>query len=138
MALVSAVVGCLEAPPPYVPAYRDKPALAHCFDGVPHIRGSKPWVLGGSCCCTPSDELMAKYHADGVCLDLDTEELLALYQEKGIRLATDHQRCNNLCAYGPHVTKGGKCMVPPTPGTRNYEEVVTGLVLRAAVKEKDN
>jgi hypothetical protein len=123
-------VGCAKPPPPYVSAYREPPPMAHCFDGVPHIKGSKPWVLGGVCCCTPCDELMDKLHADGVCKDLDTEGLLALYSEKGIQLAGSHSCSNNLCEYGPHVTKGGKCMVPPTPGTRNYEEVITGVVLR--------
>ena len=104
--------------------------MAHCFDGVPHISGSTPWALGGACCCTPGDDLMKRLHADGVCKDLDAEGLTALYHEKGIKLVVDHQHCNNLCEFGPHVTKGGKCMVPPTPGTRNYEEVVTGKSFR--------
>ena len=102
--------------------------MAHCFDGVPHIAGSKPWVLGGKCCCTPTDDLMRKLHADGVCEDLDVDGLISLYEDKGIRLRFDHTGCNNMCEYGPHVTKGGKCMVPPTPGTRNYEDVITGIV----------
>lgn len=124
--------GCagVKPPPPYVPAYPESPAIAHCFDGVPHMPGSTPWVLGGACCCTPSEELMKKLHADGVCLDMSADDLTALYHEKGIQLAGDHAGCNNLCAWGPHVTKGGKCMAPPLPGTRNYQEVVTGIVLR--------
>ena len=101
--------------------------MKHCFDGVPHIRGSKPWVLGGTCCCTPSDALLKMLHEDGLCLDLDTQGLIDLYHQKGIQLGIDHSGCNNLCECGPHVTKGGKCMVPPTPGTRNYEEVITGI-----------
>jgi hypothetical protein len=128
--------GCVKPPPPYVPAYPARTAQAHCFDGVPHLPGSRPIILGGACCCTPSDELMAKLHADGVCLDLDTEGLIELYHNSGIQLATDHQRCNNLCEYGPHVVLAGKCLVPPVPGTRNYEEVVTGIVLRPPPKGK--
>jgi hypothetical protein len=124
------LVGCGPKPaPPYVAAYSDAPKQAHCFDGVPHIAGSKPWALGGTCCCTPSDALMAKLHADGICTNMDAEALKALYHEKGIQVATDHSGCNNLCKYGPHVTRGGKCMVPPQPGTRNYQEIVTGVVL---------
>ena len=136
MALAASMVGCIEPPPPYVPTWREKPVQAHCFDGVPHIKGSKPWVLGGVCCCTPTDELMAKLHADGQCLDLNTQQLIDLYHERGILLATDHQHCNNLCPAGPHVTKGGKCMVPPTPGTRNYEEVITGVVFAPPPKDQ--
>jgi hypothetical protein len=136
--LLCLCAGCaaVKPPPPYVPAHREQPRMVHCFDGLPHIAGSTPWILGGACCCTPSDELMGKLHADGQCVDLDTEALIALYHEKGIQLATDHTGCNNLCAQGPHVVKGGKCMVPPTPGTRNYEEVVTGIMLRPPPDEK--
>lgn len=130
-------VGCAaKPPPPYVPAHRDQPAMAHCFDGLPHMDGSLPWILGGSCCCTPSEQLMAKLHADGLCQGMDAQALIALYHEKGIQLATDHAGCNNLCQHGPHVVKGGKCMVPPTPGTRNYEEVVTGIMLRSPPDEQ--
>ena len=118
--------GCLEPPPPYVPLHAKPPQQAYCFDGAPHLRGEKPWILGGRCCCTPTEELMAKLHADGICLEMDVDDLIDLYHKHGVQLAYDHERCNNLCELGPHVTKGGRCMVPPTPGTRNYEEVVTG------------
>ncbi len=130
LAAVGLVAGCAKPALPYVPAYSPRALQAHCFDGVPHLAGSQPYVLGGACCCTPSDELMARLHADGFCPDLDADGLTELYHAVGIQLATDHGRCNNLCANGPHVTQGGKCMVPPTPGTRNYEEVITGIVLR--------
>ncbi|HUU83595.1 MAG TPA: hypothetical protein VM243_08835 [Phycisphaerae bacterium] len=122
--------GCIQPPPPYVPAYTERPDMAYCFDGVPHIPESKPWALGGRCCCTPSEELMEKLHADGVCVELDVEGLIALYREQEIQLGINHSGCNNLCEYGPHVTKGGKCMAPPTSGTRNYQEVVTGKAMR--------
>lgn len=127
------LAGCGPKPaPPYVAAYPDAPRQVHCFDGVPHIPGGKPWILGGACCCTPSDALMAKFHADGICLGMDADALSDLYHAEGIQLATDHSACNNLCQYGPHVTRGGKCMVPPEPGTRNYQEIVTGVVLKPA------
>lgn len=132
LAVYAIGIGCAAPPPPYVPAYQAAVTQAHCFDGVPHQQGSRPWVLGGTCCCTPTDELMAAYHRDGFCTDLDTEALIALYHERGVQLGTDHHGCNNQCSQGPHVAKGGKCMVPPRPGTRNYQEVVTGVVLVAA------
>ena len=123
-----AVLGnCAKPPPPFVPICYEDVRIVHCFDGVPHQPGSKPWIMGGTCCCTPSDELIEAYHRDGICLDMTTDDLIELYEQKGVRLALDHTNCNNLCEHGPHVTKGGHCMVPPTPGTRNYEEVVTGV-----------
>jgi hypothetical protein len=71
---------------------------------------------------------MRAYQRDGFCLDMTTDDLIRLYREKGIALAYDHMLCNNLCQHGPHVTQGGRCMVPPTPGTRQFERVVTGQV----------
>jgi hypothetical protein len=54
------------------------------------------------------------------------KDLLALYEQRGVKTALDHKGCNNLCQWGPHIIKGGHCMVPPTPATYNYEEVRFG------------
>jgi hypothetical protein len=53
---------CAAPPPPFVPIRYKELTIAHCFDGVPHQPGRKPWALGGTCCCTPSDELTEAYH----------------------------------------------------------------------------
>ena len=99
----------------------------HCFDSVGHTPGAKPFVLGGTCCCTPSAEVLADYKKHGhVQADMTLEDLVALYGKEGIKTELDHKGCNNLCKWGPHVVKGGKCMVPPTPGTYNFEEVRFG------------
>ncbi|MCK5269433.1 MAG: hypothetical protein KAJ46_01560 [Sedimentisphaerales bacterium] len=112
----------------HFPKPSKSPEIKHCFDTVGHKRGSKPWLLGGSCCCTPSEKVLADWQANGYFVGKSVAEVIALYHEKGFRLATDHQNCNNACKYGPHVVKGGKCMVPPTPGTENYEEILFGCV----------
>lgn len=120
------LAGCASVGP-YVAKKETPPPIKYCNDYTGHTKGSKPFILGGTCCCTPTQKLINAYHADRVCLDLDLDGLIALYKEKGIKTALDHQGCNNLCQWGPHVVKGGKCMVTPTPGTKNYEEVVTGV-----------
>ena len=120
-------IGCQTPPPPYVPKALIAPELIHCNDYTGHKPGSKPWVMGGTCTCTPTPELMNKLHADGFCLGMDTEQLRQLYENKGIKLrGPGHLRCNGLCDHGPHVVLGGKCMCPPTPGTEYYEKVITG------------
>ncbi|KPK97843.1 MAG: hypothetical protein AMJ73_07055 [candidate division Zixibacteria bacterium SM1_73] len=103
------------------------PPIQYCNDATGHIPGSKPWILGGTCCCTPSAELMEQYHKDGIALDLTYEDLVRMYREAGITTDLDHKGCNNMCDHGPHVVKGGKCMCTPTPGTKNFEEVVSGV-----------
>lgn len=121
------VMGCMRPPPPYVPAYAGKRVQAHCFDGVPHIRGSKPWIAGGRCCCTPSADLMEQYHRDGFGLEMDVADLIEQYHVKGIILATDPD-ATDPAKCGDHVVRGGNSLVPPTPCTREYEEVITDTV----------
>lgn len=102
------------------------PSPIYCFDSVGHKKGAGPFVLGGTCCCTPTEELVAQYHRDGHIRNTNLDGLIKLYEEKNIKTALEHQGCNNLCQWGPHVVKGGYCMVPPTPGTANFEEVRSG------------
>ncbi len=113
------------------------PEVVHCFDTVGHKPGAKPWILGGTCCCTPSEEVLADYKAHGhVAEDMTMEDLIALYEEKGIKTALDHRGCNNMCEWGPHVVKGGSCMVPPTPMTQNYQDVFSGQFQKLTEKER--
>ena len=127
LALVLLAAGCGEQ------VFTPKPVLAPqpvtCFDSVGHHAGAKPWILGGTCCCTPTAQVLLDWKASGYFADKSLEDVVALYKEKGIELASEtHHDCNNLCPAGPHVTKGGHCMVAPTPGTENYEEVLFGQV----------
>lgn len=108
-------------PPPETP-----PPLVHCTDSVGHLRGTFPYIFGGTCCCNPTVELMASYQSDGYLADWSPDALRAAYQRRGIATLKDHQQCNNLCPQGPHVVKGGRCLVPPTPGTLNHEQVLSG------------
>ncbi len=113
---------------PYTPKAPNPPGEPrYCFDAVGHRPGAKPWLLGGTCCCTPSAEVLADWQQHGYFVGLTLEQVLARYKEAGIKTARDHQGCNNMCQWGPHVTKGGKCMVSPTPGTENFEEVLYGI-----------
>ena len=101
--------------------------LVHCHDGTGHIAGSVPWILGGTCCCTPTREMFEVHRAEKtVPEDMTYEAYMALYAGKGIQVGPAHSGCNNRCEFGPHVVFGGKCMAAPTPGTANYEEVSIG------------
>ena len=101
--------------------------VIYCNDCTGQVPGSIPFVLGGTCCCTPTQELIDAYHRDGLLLDYDLGRLKQLYESLGIQIMDgQHHDCNNQCPWGPHILQGGKCMVPPTPGTRHYEEIITG------------
>ena len=128
LAVAIFLAGCEKPPPPpYVAKSITPPAVVYCNDNTGHKAGSKPFVMGGTCCCTPTDELMDQLHKDGYCVGMSTQDLTDEYTKAGIALKSPgHERCNGLCPSGPHVVLGGKCMCPPTPGTQYYEDVVTG------------
>ena len=116
-------VNAPQAPPAPPPTY----TLVHCTDGSGHIAGSVPWILGGTCCCTPTPEMFEIHRAENtIPADMSYEAYLALFASKGIQIGPQHSGCNNRCEFGPHVVFGGKCMAAPTPGTANYEEVSMG------------
>jgi hypothetical protein len=122
-----ALAGCETPPGPFVPKAAVAPEVTYCNDNTGHKAGAKPWVLGGKCCCTPSDELMTQLHKDGFCQGQSAEDLRDAYRKAGIALrGPDHNWCNGLCSSGPHVVMGGKCMCPPTPGTQYAEDVALG------------
>jgi hypothetical protein len=123
LALASA--GCETPPGPFVPKVAVAPEVVYCNDHTGHKPGSKPFVMGGTCCCTPTPELMAKLQADGFCTGMTADDLREEYAKAGIQLTgPGHEHCNGLCEAGPHVVLGGKCMCPPTPGTEYAERVI--------------
>lgn len=125
MALVLSLASCEG---PYL-AKASAPSQdpVHCFSAVGHTPAAKPWILDGKCCCTPSPAVLADWQKNGHFAGLGLSQILANYEEAEIKTERDHRGCNNLCASGPHVVKGGKCMVSPTPGTENFEEVLYGI-----------
>lgn len=133
MATIGLLAGCGTPPTkyffnPYVGKGIQPPEILHCFDTIGHKRGTYPFVLGGTCCCTPTPSLLEIYHEDGFLIEYTSvEELEKVYADKEIVLRhPEGWNCNNLCDQGPHVVFGGKCMVSPVVGTQNYENVVTG------------
>ncbi|MFH1384937.1 MAG: hypothetical protein ABIH47_08275 [Candidatus Omnitrophota bacterium] len=103
------------------------PQIVYCFDTVGHRSGAGPFIKGGTCCCTPSEAVLQDYiQHKQVSEDTTLESLIAEYQQRDIITALDLQDTNNLEASGPHIVFGGSSMVPPTPGTQNYEDVLFG------------
>lgn len=130
---IGMLAGCSTPPTqyffsPYVGKNSQPPEVKYCFDTIGHKRGTYPFILGGTCCCTPTPQLLEIYHEDGFLLEYTSvEELEKLYADQGIVFRHEHGwACNNLCDQGPHVVFGGKCMVPPVVGTQNYENVAAG------------
>lgn len=125
-AVLLVATGCGPAyrPLPYVPKAAVAPPITACHDAVGHVKGMKPWILGGTCCCTPTRENYRLHVAQGtIPRDMSYDQYLALYKERGIVTDLDHKNCGNLCDHGPHVLAGGRCMATPIPGTPMYEAI---------------
>lgn len=121
------VCGCKTPPGPYVAKPQQSPNIVYCNDCTGHVPGNKPWIMGGRCCCTPSESVLAQYHKDGFCEGLNVNDLREQYADAGIRLREhESQYSGGLSEYGLHVVLGGNDMVPPTPGTLYYEQIITG------------
>ncbi len=132
--LILVTLGILGCAPKVMPK-RDvtPPPVQYCHDGIGHIPGYKPWILGGRCCCTPTEEMFAVYMDEGTVPDTMTYgEFLSLFSDRGIitDLDVEFRGSNCRCEQGPHVVFGGNCMVTPTPGTLVYEEVTAGKRLQ--------
>ncbi len=86
----------------------------YCFNGSPQIQETKPFIYGGYDLSMPRDE------------DI---ELIKAYKEFGIVWQNNGCRkgCNGLCEKGPHVAFGGLCLNPPTPGTKEYNDIIMGV-----------
>jgi hypothetical protein len=65
---------------------------------------------------------------------MDVADLIERYRAKGIILACDAE-AGDPRKRGTHVVLGGNSLAPPTPGTREYEEVITGIVHRPSCNE---
>ncbi len=86
----------------------------YCFDGSPIIPNVKPFIFGGCDLSMPSD---------------DDQALIKAYKDHGIVWENHGCRggCNSLCEKGPHVALGGYCLTPPTPGTKEYNDIILGI-----------
>ena len=128
-ALTGMLCGCGESykPMPYLAKSPTAPQAIVCHDAIGHKPGNKPWILGGNCCCTPTQEAYARGVKEGaIDASMTYDQYLALYRAKGIATDLDHKACGTWCAKAPHVTMGGKCMATPAPGTAIYETITYG------------
>jgi len=127
--ILASAIGCGPSykPIPYMPKAALAPKPLACHDGIGHVAGNKPWILGGTCCCTPTPENFAMHVAQGtIDKTMTYDQYRALYKQRNIMTDLDHKGCGNVCPCGPHVLLGGRCMATPTPGTYMYERVTYG------------
>lgn len=116
---VLAMLAACDTPPTraqfahFTPAPLTPPGeVQYCFDGSPAIPDTQPFVFGGRDLSLPK-----------------TPEVAAAYKRLGVVWAGNgcvHDD-NGYSANGPHVAFGGKCLDPPPPGTREYNDLIMGV-----------
>ncbi len=75
-----------------------------------------PYIMGGRCVRTPSENTLRRYQADGNLLNMTLVELRNLYAEEGITLDLSEQAGNA----ARHILEGGNSLVTPLAGTAGY------------------
>ncbi len=108
--------------PQYVRAPLPPARVVACLDGMSCSVGSRPALLGGQDFRVPSERVLAEWHAAG---HFSTDGLFAVaerYRSQGYVLPGDGdpRQC------GRHAAEGGRCLIPPLPGTPLFDRIVSG------------
>lgn len=95
--------------------------LAYANDATPaRVPGDGlPYIMGGTCCRSPTSDTLRRYQAAGHLRDMTASDLENLYREEGITLTVEDQRG----ASAAHILEGGTSMVMPLAGTAGYERL---------------
>lgn len=77
-----------------------------------------PWILGGRCVRTPSEEVLSEYQENGFLRGMNVSELVELYRDEGIHVAGFARREEG--EIGRHVLEGGNWLYSPQVGTSGF------------------
>lgn len=102
--------------------------ILHPNDVTGPIVGTYPYVLGGTCTCTPTQEVLETYQAGGYLLGLTLQGLLDIYTAEGIVFAPLPARRETTDTYH-HILRGGRLLYTPVPGSDGFEQLTYGEAL---------
>lgn len=89
--------------------------VQYCNDAIDLGRPHVPFVLGGTCCCTPTYDRLRETQQQGLVPGLDLAHLIDLYRQEGIKIEGIDDG-----APGLHVLEGGDWLYTPLPGTVGF------------------
>ncbi|MBI1337283.1 MAG: hypothetical protein GC164_10020 [Phycisphaera sp.] len=102
---------------PQPPQWAMSGRVLYCNDYDPKAGSvALPYILGGDCVCSPTQEALDRYQRAGFLKDLTVEQLQELYTLEKIGLTVGDD--NGTPAL--HVLEGGSSLVAPLPGTIGY------------------
>ncbi len=97
--------------------------IRHCNDATGHIAGRKPYILGGTCVCTPTPSLMQAYSAAGVLGDWTVGQLDELYRAEGIVRAPLPAVDRATSKTYHHILRKGRLLYTPRVGSAGFEQL---------------
>jgi len=96
--------------------------IAHPNDVTGPRVGTYPYILGGTCVNTPTEEVLAAYQAGGYLTDWSLQDLLDLYREEGIVFSPLPASSETTDTYH-HILRNGRLLYTPVPGSRGFEDL---------------
>lgn len=98
--------------PPFWAAGGD---VSYCSDSYDRDQPHVPFILGGTCCCTPTYDRLREAQQQGLVPGLDLAHLMDLYRQEGILIEGKDDG-----EPGLHVLEGGNWLYSPIPGTVGF------------------
>jgi hypothetical protein len=96
--------------------------VVHPNDVTGPIVGTYPYILGGTCVCTPTEHVLATYQAGGYLVGWELQELIDLYTEERIVFSPLPASGKNNKTYH-HILRDGRLMYTPVPGSFGFEQL---------------
>ena len=101
------------------PAWASSGAIHYCNDRTPDAREVHlPYILGGHCVCTPSEETLASCQKRGLLEGMTPSGLAELYHLEGITITARGEGIPGL-----HVLEGGRTLYTPYAGTAGFSRL---------------
>lgn len=87
--------------------------------------GDYPFILGGNCVATPSEQVLRIYQQGGYLTSLSLPDLESLYADEGIHLgAGAPSDARRLHADNVHILEGGNALYTPAYATNGYKRLM--------------
>lgn len=101
---------------PAAPNWASSGQVLYCNDAFPDAcEDHLPFILGGSCTCTPSYTVLDDIQSRGYLAGMSLSQLEDLYRLEGIKIAG-----RDPGPPGRHVLEGGDWLFTPLPGTAGF------------------
>ncbi len=105
--------------------------IVHPNDVTGPIIGTYPYILGGTCVCTPTADVLASYQAGGYLQGWLLDDLLDLYRAERIVFAPLPASSETTKTYHHILRPGGRLLFTPVPGSAGFETSTYGEGLPA-------